>query len=234
MFIKINFWFFLLIIYLNQRTRCPYFYDVAMPCNKRQPGTGCGALEGVNRQHAIFGWSEKCVAVHPSDMCVALSALAAVVKVKGGNEERSIPFSEYHRLPGDTPEKDNNLSAGELVTSIEIPPNNFQKNYYYLKVRDRSSYAFALVSVAVALETAGSEIKKARIALGSVAHKPWRAVEAENYLAGKTANESSFKEAAMLALINAKPPSDNKYKVELANKAIVRALMQAMKGGVHS
>jgi xanthine dehydrogenase YagS FAD-binding subunit len=219
---------------LNQRTRCPYFYDVAMPCNKRQPGSGCGALEGVNRMHAIFGWSEKCVAVHPSDMCVALAALDAVVKVKGRNEERSIPFSEYHRLPGETPEKDNNLNEGELITSIEIPPNNFQKNYYYLKVRDRSSYAFALVSVAVALEMAGIEIKKARIALGGVAHKPWRVVEAENYLAGKTANENSFKEAARLALKDANPLSENKYKVELANKAIVRALMQAMKGGVHS
>jgi xanthine dehydrogenase YagS FAD-binding subunit len=219
---------------LNQRTRCPYFYDVAMPCNKRQPGSGCGALEGVNRMHAIFGWSEKCVAVHPSDMCVALAALDAIVKVKGRNEERSIPFSEYHRLPGETPEKDNNLNEGELITSIEIPPNNFQKNYYYLKVRDRSSYAFALVSVAVALEMAGIEIKKARIALGGVAHKPWKAVEAENYLAGKTANENSFKEAARLALKDANPLSENKYKVELANKAIVRALMQAMKGGTHS
>jgi xanthine dehydrogenase YagS FAD-binding subunit len=219
---------------LNQRTRCSYFYDVAMPCNKRQPGSGCGALEGVNRMHAIFGWSEKCVAVHPSDMCVALAALDAVVKVKGRNEERNIPFSEYHRLPGETPEKDNNLNEGELITSIEIPPNNFQKNYYYLKVRDRSSYAFALVSVAVALEMAGSEIKKARIALGGVAHKPWRVVEAENYLAGKTANENSFKEAAIVAVKDAKPLSENKYKVELANKAIVRALMQAMKGGAHS
>ena len=219
---------------INQRTRCPYFYDVAMPCNKREPGTGCGALEGVNRMHAIFGWSEKCVAVHPSDMCIALAALDAVVKVKSKNGERSIAFTEYHRLPGDIPQKDNNLAPGELITSIEIPANNFQKNYYYLKVRDRASYAFALVSVAVALELTGNEIKKARIALGGVAHKPWRATDAENYLTGKTANEASFKEAATLALKGAKPLSENQFKIELANRAITHALNQAMKGGVHS
>ncbi len=219
---------------LNQRTRCPYFYEVSMPCNKREPGTGCGALEGVNRMHAIFGWSEKCVAVHPSDMCVALAALDAVVKVKSKDGERSIAFAEYHRLPGDTPQKDNNLATGELITSIEIPPNNFQKNYYYLKVRDRASYAFALVSVAVALDLSGNEIKKARVALGGVAHKPWRAMEAENYLMGKTANDVAFKEAAVLAMRGAKPLSENQFKVDLANKAIVHALKQAMKGGAHS
>ncbi len=219
---------------LNQRTRCPYFYDVAMVCNKREPGTGCSALQGVNKLHAIFGWSADCVAVHPSDMCVALAALDSVVKVQGTKGERSIPFNEYHRLPGNTPEKDNNLGADELITAIEIPANNFADKYYYLKVRDRSSYAFALVSVAVALETAGNEIKQARIALGGVAHKPWRAFDAENFLAGKTASESNFKEAAAIALRDAKPLEHNLYKVELTSKAIVRALLQAMKGGAHS
>lgn len=219
---------------LNQRTRCPYFYDVAMVCNKRVPGSGCSALKGVNKMHAIFGWSENCVAVHPSDMCVALAALDAVVKVQGPTTQRSIPFSEYHRLPGSTPEKDNNLGPDELITAIEIPANNFAEKYYYLKVRDRSSYAFALVSVAVGLETAGSEIKRARIALGGVAHKPWRAFAAEEFLAGKSATENNFKEAASIALKEAKPLEHNVYKVELTNKAIVRALLQAMKAGGHS
>jgi xanthine dehydrogenase YagS FAD-binding subunit len=219
---------------LNQRTRCPYFYDVAMVCNKRAPGSGCSALQGVNKLHAIFGWSENCVAVHPSDMCVALAALDAIVKVQGPKAERSIPFSEYHRLPGSTPEKDNNLNPDELITAIEIPANNFSEKYYYLKVRDRSSYAFALVSVAVALETSGTAIRKARIALGGVAHKPWRAFAAEEFLVGKTASESSFREAASIALKDAKPLEHNLYKVELTEKAIVRALLQAMKGGAHS
>ena len=219
---------------LNQRTRCPYFYDITMVCNKRLPGSGCSALKGVNKLHAIFGWSNECVAVHPSDMCVALAALDAVVKVQGKKAERSIPFNDYHRLPGTTPAKDNNLSPDELITSIEIPANNFSDKYYYLKVRDRSSYAFALVSVAVALETAGTQIKQARIALGGVAHKPWRAFAAENFLVGKTASESNFREAASIALSDAKPLEHNLYKIELTNKAIVRALLQAMKGGMHS
>jgi xanthine dehydrogenase YagS FAD-binding subunit len=172
---------------LNQRTRCPYFYEVSMPCNKREPGTGCGALKGINRMHAVFGWSEQCVAVHPSDMCVALVALDATVKVQGADGKgRSIPFADYHRLPGELPQKDNNLNPGELITSIEIPKNNFANTSYYLKVRDRASYAFALVSVAAALQMNGSNIKEARVALGGVAHKPWRATEAEKFLAGKT------------------------------------------------
>src|SRR4028118_2267553 len=146
---------------LLQRTRCSYFYDVAMPCNKREPGTGCGALEGINRMHAIFGWSEKCVAVYPSDMSIALVALDAVVKVQGANGlERSIPFADFHRLPGDTPEKDTNLNHGELITAIELPKNNFAGKSYYLKVRDRASYAFALVAVAAALETRGNTIAR--------------------------------------------------------------------------
>ena len=219
---------------LNQRTRCPYFYDVAMPCNKREPGTGCSALNGVNKLHAIFGWSDKCVAVHPSDMCVALAALDAVIKVQSVTGERTIAFTDYHRLPGNTPEKDSNLNPDELITAIEIPANNFADKSYYLKVRDRSSYAFALISVATAIETAGTEIRQARIALGSVAHKPWRALEAEKFLAGKIATEANFKEAAAIALKDAKPLEHNLYKVELTSKAIVRALLQAMKGGTHS
>jgi xanthine dehydrogenase YagS FAD-binding subunit len=219
---------------LNQRTRCPYFYEVAMPCNKREPGTGCSAVGGVNKLHAIFGWTEACVAVHPSDMCVALAALDAVVKVQGASGERSILFNGYHRLPGDTPEKDNNLQRDELITAIEIPANNFAAKSYYLKVRDRSSYAFALISVAAAIETVDTEIRAARIALGGVAHKPWRALEAEKFLAGKVATEAVFKEAAAIALKDAKPLKHNLYKVELTSKAIVRALLQAMNGGMHS
>lgn len=214
---------------LLQRTRCPYFYDVAMPCNKREPGTGCGALEGINRMHAIFGWSEKCVAVFPSDMSVALAALDAVVKVQGANgKERAIPFKDFHRLPGEQPEKDNNLQHGELITAIELPKNNFAAKSYYLKVRDRASYAFALVSVAAALEISGDKIKEARIAMGGVAHKPWRAMEAEKFLAGKPADEAVFKEAAEAEMRGAKPLEHNKFKVELGRRAIVLALKQAM------
>ncbi len=216
---------------LNQRTRCSYFYDVAMPCNKREPNSGCGALEGINRMHALFGWSNDCVAVHPSDMCVALIALDAVVKVQGTNgAERSIPFADYHRLPGNTPEKDNNLNQGELITAIEIPKNNFADKSYYLKVRDRASYAFALVSVAAALEMDGNKIKQVRIAMGGVAHKPWRATEAEKFLTGKEAAEANFKQAAEMEMKQAKPLEYNKFKVELGKRAIARALMQAMNG----
>lgn len=214
---------------LNQRTRCPYFYDTAMPCNKRELGTGCGALEGINRNHAIFGYSEKCVAVHPSDMCVALAALDAVVKVqKPDGTERSMPFADYHRLPGDTPQNDNNLAHGELITAIEIPKNNFAAKSYYLKVRDRASYAFALVSVAAALEMDGNRIKLARLAMGGVAHKPWRALEAEKSLTGKEATEANFKSAADAEMKTAKPLEHNKFKVELGKRAITRALMMAM------
>jgi len=217
---------------LNQRTRCSYFYDVAMPCNKREPGTGCGALEGINRMHAVFGWSNDCVAVHPSDMCVALVALDATVKVQGiDGKERSILFADYHRLPGNTPQKDNNLKQGELITAIEIPKNNFSDKSYYLKVRDRASYAFALVSVAAALEMNGNKIKQARIAMGGVAHKPWRATEAEKFLTGKEATEANFKQAAEMEMKQAKPLEYNKFKVELGRRAIARALMQAMNGG---
>jgi xanthine dehydrogenase YagS FAD-binding subunit len=213
---------------LLQRTRCPYFYDVAMPCNKREPGTGCGALEGINRMHAIFGWNEKCIAVYPSDMAIALSALDAVVKVRGADgKERAIPFADFHRLPGDAPEKDTNLAHGELITAIELPKSPFAGKSYYLKVRDRASYAFALVSVAAALEMNGNTIKQARVAMGGVAHKPWRAVEAEKVLIGKPADEKTFMQAAEAELKAAKALKYNAYKIELGKRAIVRALMQA-------
>jgi xanthine dehydrogenase YagS FAD-binding subunit len=217
---------------LLQRTRCPYFYDTAMPCNKREPNSGCGALEGINRMHAIFGWSDKCVAVYPSDMAIALAALDAVVKVQTADgKERVIPFTEFHRLPENNPEKDTNLQHGELITAIELPKSNFAGKSYYLKVRDRASYAFALVSVAAALETSGNTIRQARIALGGVAHKPWRAFEAEKFLAGKSATEANFRQAAELEMKSAKPLEHNKFKVELGKRVIVRALTQAMNGG---
>jgi xanthine dehydrogenase YagS FAD-binding subunit len=213
---------------LLQRTRCQYFYDTAMPCNKREPGTGCGAREGLNRIHAIFGWSEKCVATYPGDMANALYALDAVVRVRdAGGRERTIPVNDFHRLPGDTPEKDNNLQHGELIVAIELPKSNFAKNSYYLKVRDRASYAFALVAVAAALDLDGGTIRQARVVLGSVAHKPWRSREAEAALSGNPASVESFQRAAEAALRDAKPLAHNAYKVELGKRAIVRALMRA-------
>jgi len=213
---------------LMQRTRCQYFYDTAMPCNKREPGTGCGALEGLNRIHAIFGWSEKCVATYPGDMANALYALDAVVRVKGAaGKERTIPVNDFHRLPGDTPEKDNNLQHGELITAVELPKSPFAKNSYYLKVRDRASYAFALVAVAAALELDGGRVRAARVVLGSVAHKPWRSREAEAALVGGPASEESFRRAAEAALAGARPLAHNAYKVELGKRAVVRALMRA-------
>ncbi|MBL4674779.1 MAG: xanthine dehydrogenase family protein subunit M [Mucilaginibacter sp.] len=219
---------------LNQRTRCTYFYDANMPCNKREPGTGCGALHGVNKNHAILGWSEKCVATYPSDMAVALAALNAVVQVEGsGNTKRNIPFADFHRLPGEHPEIDNTLKHGELITSIDLPENRLAEKSYYLKVRERSSYAFALISVAAALETNGNRIKDVRIALGGVAHKPWRARIAEQWLRGKEPTQANFRAAASAELKHAKPLGQNKYKVGLAAKAIVRALEGAMQGGTY-
>ena len=213
---------------LLQRTRCQYFYDTAMPCNKREPGTGCGAREGLNRMHAILGWSEKCVAVYPGDMANALYALEAVVRVRGpGGRERTIPIGDFHRLPGDTPERDNNLEHGELIVAIDLPKSGFAKNSYYLKVRDRASYAFALVAVAAALELEGGRVRQARVVLGGVAHKPWRSREAEAALADRPASEESFRRAADAALKDAKPLAHNAYKVELGMRAIVRALMRA-------
>jgi len=215
---------------LLQRTRCSYFYDVSMPCNKRQPGSGCGAMEGINRNHAVFGWSDKCIAVHPSDMCVALVALDAVVKVQDATgKERSIPFAEFHRLPADSPEVDNTLKQGELITAIQLPKSNLAANSYYLKIRDRSSYAFALVSVAAGLVIRDNVIREVRVAMGGVAHKPWRAAEAEKYLNGKAATDENFAAAAEAEMKAAKPFEHNRFKVELGKRAIVHALRRATK-----
>ena len=209
---------------MMQRTRCPYFYNTDMPCNKREPKSGCGALKGYNRMHAIFGASDNCIAVHPSDMCVALSALDAVVFVEGPKGERQIKFTDFHKLPGNTPEKDNTLERNELIVAIEIPDNNFNKNVHYLKVRDRSSYAFALVSVAAALNIQNNIIQDARLAMGGVAHKPWRLTEAEAYLRGKPVTEANFKHAAQLAMKDAKGYGENTFKLKLAPNSIVEAL----------
>lgn len=209
---------------MMQRTRCPYFYNTDMPCNKRSPGTGCGALKGFNRMHAIFGASEKCIAVHPSDMCIALAALDATVVVMGQKGQRRIAFQNFHRLPGDLPQKDNNLERGELIVSIEIPQNTYKEHVHYLKVRDRTSYAFALVSVAAALNMEGSKIKDVRLAMGGVAHKPWRLNEAENFLRGKTASPDVFEQAAVMAMHHAKGQGYNNFKLKLAPNSIIEAL----------
>jgi xanthine dehydrogenase YagS FAD-binding subunit len=216
---------------LMQRTRCPYYYDTAFACNKRQPGTGCPATTGISRNHAILGASDQCVAVHPSDMCVALAALDAVVEVEGVRGKRQIPLVDFHRLPGNTPQRDTNLEPGELITKVILPPTSFAKSGVYLKLRDRASYAFAIVSVAAALELAGEQIRNVRLALGGVAHKPWRATNAETFLVGKPATAATFEQAANLALQEAKPLAQNKFKVEMSKRAIRRALTVSAKGG---
>ncbi len=211
---------------LLQRTRCYYFYDPAFPmCNKRNPGSGCGALKGFNRIHAILGQSEQCIATHPSDQNVALAALDAVVRVQGAKGERTIPIADFHRLPGNTPNVDTNLQADELITAVELPAMTFAVRSHYLKMRERASYAFALVSVAAVLEV-GPEgnITNARIALGGVAHKPWRAAEAEKLLVGQKADAGSFQRAAEASLKGAKGYKHNEFKIELAKRSIVRAL----------
>lgn len=209
---------------MMQRTRCGYFYDTEMPCNKRQPGTGCGAMEGFNRMHAIFGTSDQCIAVHPSDMCIALVALDAEVILANAKGERKIPFKAFHRLAGDTPQLDNNLKADEMITGVEIPINNLAKNYHYLKVRDRASYAFALVSVAAAFETVDNKIIDVRLAMGGVAHKPWRLSAAELFLKGKEASLTNFEQAAQLAMKDAKGFGGNDFKLKLAPNTIIEAL----------
>jgi xanthine dehydrogenase YagS FAD-binding subunit len=211
---------------LMQRTRCYYFYDPAFPqCNKRNPGSGCGAVNGYNRIHAILGQSEQCIATNPSDMNVALAALEAVVRVQGPKGERQIPFAEFHRLPGSTPNVDTNLQADELIVAVDLPAVPFAIRSHYLKMRDRASYAFAIVSVAAALEIdAGKKITAVRIALGGVAHKPWRAQKAEEQLVGKTADEKTFRSAAEAELAAAKGYAHNSFKIELAKRSIVRAL----------
>ena len=207
---------------LLQRTRCYYFYDTATPCNKREPGTGCSALGGYNRIHAILGTSENCIAVFPSDMCVALAALGARINthcVQGG---RTIAFADFHRLPGDTPDIDNNLRTGELITSIDLPAESFNSHYSYLKLRDRTSYAFALVSVATALSLEGGLITDARLALGGLAHKPWRNTQAEDFLKNKEPNAKNFAGAADIILQEARGYEYNTFKIELAKRAIIR------------
>jgi xanthine dehydrogenase YagS FAD-binding subunit len=213
-----------------QRTRCSYFYDLAMPCNKREPGTGCGALEGINRMHAIFGFSDKCIAVHPSDMSVALVALDATVQVSGPRGNRSIPFADFHRLPGDTPEKDTNLDSGELITAVDVPDSPFTRHVHYQKVRERASYAFALLSVAAALDIENNTIKAARLAMGGVAHKPWRLTAAEQVLVGQPATEETFRRAAAVAMQGAKAFKYNEYKLKLGPNAIIQALKTAAAG----
>ncbi len=216
---------------LLQRTRCLYFYDVATACNKRSPGSGCDAKGGLNKYSAVLGWSDSCVAVHPSDMCVALAALEAVVKVRGADgRERSIKLDALYRSP-DKPEVDTTLAAGDLIVAIELPKPRFASNYAYIKLRDRASYAFALASAAAALELRGGNIVEARLALGGVAHKPWRAAEAENFLKGKKAEAANFAQAAEIALKDAKPLSENGYKIDLAKMAIKRALTDATARG---
>ncbi|MBN4001693.1 xanthine dehydrogenase family protein subunit M [Nostoc sp. LPT] len=216
---------------LLQRTRCPYYYDTAFPCNKRQPGSGCPAATGINRMHAILGASDQCVAVQPSDMCVPLAALDAIVVVEGPKGKRQIPLTDFHRLPGNTPQRDTNLEPGELITSVVLPPVPFAKSGVYLKLRDRTSYAFALVSVAAAVDLAGEQIQNVRLAMGGVAHKPWRSKEAEKFLLGKSANTATFQQAAEIALQEAKPLTHNSFKVDLAKRAIRRALSVSAKGG---
>jgi xanthine dehydrogenase YagS FAD-binding subunit len=215
---------------LLQRTRCLYFYDTTTACNKRAPGSGCGARDGFNRMNAVLGWSEACIAVHPSDMCVALAALEALVHVTGPNGDRAIAFAEFHRLPDDAPEIDTTLAADEIVIAIELPAQGFARNFSYLKIRDRLSYAFALVSVAAGLDLDGGAIKQARIALGGVAHKPWRVPGAEAALKDKAPDRKAFGTAADALLQGATGFAHNNFKIELARRAIIRALEQAAAG----
>lgn len=216
---------------LLQRTRCYYFYDASVPCNKREPGSGCPARTGLNRIHAILGASEQCVATHPSDMCVALAALAARVHVEGRAGSRVIEFADFHRLPGDEPQRDNLLADDELITAIELPADNLASHSNYLKIRDRASYAFALVSVAAALELDGDVIVDARLALGGVAHKPWRDRAVEAGLIGQVVSRETFSQAADALLQDAEPLAHNGFKIKLARRGIIRALSDAAVAG---
>lgn len=213
---------------LMQRTRCYYFYDIHTPCNKRDPGSGCSAINGYNRIHAILGQSENCIAVYPSDMCVALAALDAVINIEGPDGNRVLAFADFHRLPDHTPHIDNNLRHGEVITSIDLPEKGFPKNYSYLKLRDRGSYSFALVSVATAFDIENNSIKEARIALGGVAHKPWRIREAEEFLIEKDPNSQNFAAAADIILKGARCYEHNAFKIELAKRAIIRNCIMAL------
>ncbi|UDL89425.1 xanthine dehydrogenase family protein subunit M [Mesorhizobium sp. PAMC28654] len=217
---------------LLQRTRCSYFYDTASACNRREPGSGCDALGGENRLHAVLGWSEACIATHPSDFCVPLVALDAVVEIEGREGRRHVTLEEFHRLPGDAPQRENALEAGDLIVAVRLPAEaaSFAGNARYLKVRERTSYAFAVVSAAAALIVDGGKIRAARLALGGVAAKPWRARSAEAVLLGAEANEATFASAADAALADATPSGDNAFKIELARRIVVRALMSAQAG----
>lgn len=218
---------------LMQRTRCCYFYDRSSRCNKRTPGSGCDALGGFNRMHAILGASEQCIATHPSDMCVALASLDAIVHVQGPDGKRAIPINDFHRLPGNTPHVETSLKSNELITEIELPPLALARNSRYRKIRDRASYAFALVSVAAALETKDGAIKGIRLALGGVAHKPWRAYKAENTMLGAKANRETFERAAEAELSDARGYGQNDFKIELAKRTMVHTLTElATAGGV--
>ena len=215
---------------LLQRTRCYYFYDVAMPCNKRQPGSGCPAIGGQNRVCGVLGTSDQCIATHPSDMCIALAALEAVVRVSGPQGERTIPFAEFHTLPGHTPDIENTLAQDEIITAIDLPKNPYAEHSVYTKVRDRASYAFALVSVAALLELDGDTVKSARIALGGVAHKSWRLPEAEALLTDKAATKENFQPVAEALFQGARGYEHNAFKIELGKRAVVRALQLATRG----
>jgi xanthine dehydrogenase YagS FAD-binding subunit len=211
---------------LLQRTRCVYFYDTTTPCNKREPGSGCSAIEGHNKDHAILGASEHCVATHPSDMAVAMTALEAFVNVHGPDGERRIPIEDLHRLPGDEPERDTTLEHGELITAVNLPPLDFAYNSKYRKVRERASYAFALVSVAAALDVEDGVVRDVRLALGGVAHKPLRATKTEEALRGEPAGEENFRAAAEIELEDARPLRENAFKVPLARNVITRTLLE--------
>jgi xanthine dehydrogenase YagS FAD-binding subunit len=217
---------------LLQRTRCAYFYDAASACNRREPGAGCDALGGDNRHHAVLGWSEACIATHPSDFCVPLVALDAIAEIEGRNGRRDLPLEALHRLPGDAPHRENALEPGELVVALRLPPQaaSFAPHARYLKLRERTSYAFAVVSAAAALRIERGEIREARLALGAVAAKPWRARPAERILAGAAPGPAAFREAAKAALAEAKPSGDNGFKIELARRILVRALTLAAAG----
>jgi xanthine dehydrogenase YagS FAD-binding subunit len=216
---------------LLQRTRCVYFQNLTTPCSKRQPGSGCSALEGYHRELAILGWSQDCVATHPSDMAVAMAALDASVRTQGPDRQRTIPLTHLHRLPGDHPERDTVLEHGELITAVDLPPLPFAATSRYRKVRDRASYAFALVSVAAALDVADGVVRDVRLALGGVAHRPWRASTAEQALRGAPATQASFRAAAEAELANARPLAGNAFKVPLARNVIVSTLLDLVEEG---
>lgn len=212
---------------LLQRTRCAYFRDTAMPCNKREPGSGCPAITGSNRTLAILGTSEHCIATNPSDMCVAMAALEATIHVHGAKSSRVIPFHDLHLLPGATPNRETVLEPGDLITHVNLPPPVSGSRQVYLKLRDRASYEFALASAAVVVTISNGRVSRARIALGGVGTKPWRSPEAEAALTGSAANETSFRHAADAAMRNAKPQSENKFKIELAKRCLTHALQKA-------